>query len=153
MFGLLGSERLHATSSGTLAMEDVLSAGVRGHPDINAIATRKPHEIEVLLWNYHDEDIPASAAPIELTVSGLPAEARRGVLEQFLIDSDHSNAFTAWKTMGSPKSLSADQHEELQKAGQLQLLRTPEWVSPENRTLHLKFVLPRNGLRLLRFAW
>jgi xylan 1,4-beta-xylosidase len=153
MFGLLSGERVKATSSGALSTEDAVGAGVRGQPDIDVIATRRDHEIEVLVWNYHDDDLPAAAAPIDLTVSGLPAQSSRGLLEHFLVDSNHSNAFTAWKEMGSPKSLSASQHEELERAGQLQLLSSTEWVSIENGTLHVQFASPRQGLRLLRVSW
>jgi xylan 1,4-beta-xylosidase len=152
MFGLLGSERVNATSSGALLTEDVIAAGVRGQAEINAIATRKDHEIEVLVWNYHDDDLPATATPIDLVVSGLPANSSHGLLEQFAVDSDHSNAFTAWKEMGSPASLSAAQHEALERAGHLQLLSSPEWVLTENGTLHVQFALPRQGLRLLRIT-
>ena len=41
MFGLLGNDRVKATSSGALASEDVVRDGVRGKPDISVIATRK----------------------------------------------------------------------------------------------------------------
>ena len=48
MFGLLGNERVKATSSGALRSEDVVRDGVRGVPDISVIATRKEHEVDVL---------------------------------------------------------------------------------------------------------
>ena len=69
MLGLLGNERVKVTSSGGLATEDVVRSGVRAMPDINAIATRKNREIEVLVWNYHDDDVPFPAAPINLVIS------------------------------------------------------------------------------------
>ena len=47
MFGLLGTERLKATSSGSLPTEGVLRDGVRGQPDVNVIGTRSKHEISV----------------------------------------------------------------------------------------------------------
>ena len=104
MLGLLGNERVKVTSSGALASEEIVRNGVRAQPDINAIATRKDREIEILVWNYHDDDVPFPAAPIDLVITGLPANAKRGLLEHFRVDSDHSNAFTAWKEMGSPQS-------------------------------------------------
>src|SRR2546428_9837562 len=97
MFGLLGGGRVKAASSGAVSSEEVVSAGVRGRPDVNVIAARKEHEVEILIWNYHDDDLPASATPIELAVSGFPAKTSRGLVEHFRIDSDHSNAFTASK--------------------------------------------------------
>jgi xylan 1,4-beta-xylosidase len=153
MFGLLGSQGVKATSSATLPLEDVVSAGVRGQPDIGVLAARNNHEVEVLVWNYHDDDLPAASAPVDLTISGLPSDVKRPVVEDFRVDSDHSNAFATWKQMGSPKSLSADQQEELEKAGQLQLLSSPEWTSVMNGNLHLQFALPRQGLSLLRVSW
>jgi xylan 1,4-beta-xylosidase len=153
MFGMMGGQRVEAISSGALATELVVREGVRAQPEINAIATRKAHEIEVLVWNYHDDDVPADAAPIDLTISGLPEGVARGSLEHFRIDSSHSNAFTAWKQSGSPQSRTADQYKQLESAGQLQLLDSPKWISIERGTAHLQFTLPRQGLSLLRIGW
>lgn len=109
MLGLLGSERLWARSSGALPTESVIRAGVQGNPDINAIAARKQHEVEVIVWNYHDDDVPYPAATIHLAINDLPAEVKRGLLEHFRMDSNHGNAFAVWQRMGSPDSLSAGQ--------------------------------------------
>src|SRR5580693_5480459 len=62
MLGLLGSEWVKVTSSSSLSTEDVVHNGVRALPEVNAIAARKDREIEVLIWNYHDDDVPVSAA-------------------------------------------------------------------------------------------
>jgi len=153
MFGLLGSERLRATSSAALATEDVLRAGVRKEPDVNVIASRMEHEVEALIWNYHDDDVSGPPADIDLALDGLPSELTRGVVEHFRIDSTHSNAFAAWKQMGSPQSLSAAQYEELQKEGQLQLLTSPASVRIQNGSVHLHFSLPRQSMSLVRLAW
>jgi xylan 1,4-beta-xylosidase len=153
MFGLLGDNRVKATSSGALPTENVVRDGVRGQPDINVVATRKDHEVDCLIWNYHDDDVTALAASIDLEVDGLPAAASRGVLEQFQIDSDHSNAFTAWKAMGSPQSLSSAQVEQLQRAGQLQLVGSPKSIAIEKGAVHLQFALPRQGLSFVRLTW
>ena len=153
MLGLLGAERIKATSSGALRSEDVVRDGVRGQPDIGLMATRKKHEVEVLIWNYHDDDLPADATSIDLFVNGLPAEANRALLEHFRIDSSHSNAFTFWKEMGSPQSPTQSQYEQLQRAGQLQLLASPAWIPIAQGAAHLQFALPRQGLSLLRMSW
>ena len=153
MLGLLGNERVHVTSSGSLSSEDVVQTGVRQAPDIGAIATRKEHEIEVLVWNYHDDDVEVPTANIELCIDGLPADAKRALLEHFRVDADHSNAFSVWKSMGSPESPSANEYERLQAAGHLQLLTSPEWVSIDKSTFRLQFKLPRQGLSLIRLGW
>jgi xylan 1,4-beta-xylosidase len=153
MFGLLGTERVKSSSSAALPTEEVLRDGVRGQPDINAIATRKGHEIEILVWNYHDADLSVGAAKIELFVEGLPGNVSRALLEHFLIDSDHSNAFTAWKEMGSPQTPSDHQYEQLESAGQLQLLDSPSFLAIESGTACFGFTLPRQGLSLMRIGW
>src|SRR5215471_1807657 len=153
MFGLLTNERVIVTSSGSLSTENVICDGVRSQPEINAIATRKDHEIEVLLWNYHDDDLPADASPIELTITGLPTTASRGLLEQFRIDSGHSNSFAAWNGIGSPQTPSVEQYKKLESAGQLQPLDSPAWIAIENGRAHLNFAFPRQAVSLLRLRW
>jgi xylan 1,4-beta-xylosidase len=116
-------------------------------------ATRKDHEIEILVWNYHDVDLAVDPAKIDLSVSGLPASAGQALLEHFRIDSNHSNAFTAWKEMGEPQSPSAHQYEQIEAAGQLQLLESPSFIRIEEGAAHFQFALPRQGLSLLRMSW
>jgi xylan 1,4-beta-xylosidase len=153
MFGLLGADRVKASSTGALPTEQVLSSGVRQQPDISAIATRKNQEVEIIIWNYHDEDVDFPAAPIDLSIMGLPDSVHLALAEHFRIDADHSNAFTAWKQMGSPKSPSPEHYEQLQSAGQLQLLTSPSWIPVEQRRAQLHFALPRQGLSLVRLIW
>ncbi len=153
MFGLLGDERVNATSSGALASDEVASHGVRERPDIDTIATRKEREVAILIWNYHDDNLPAPAAQIDLTTSGVPTGTTHGLVEHFRVDSSHSNSFAAWKRMGSPESPSPEQYGELERAGQLQLLESPRWMPIGDRGLHLQFALPRQGLSLVRISW
>ena len=161
MLGMLGNERVKATSSSSLSTEDVVRNGVRAQPDINVIATRKDkvkekdkvREIEILVWNYHDDDVLFPAAAIDLAITGLPADAKRGLLEHFRLDSDHSNAFAAWTEMGSPQSLSESAYKRLESAGQLQLLESPAWVEMQQGKVQLQFMLPRQSLSLVRLSW
>lgn len=153
MFGLLGSQRVHATSSGALPSEDVVRDGVRGRADVNVIATRREREGEVLIWNYHDDDISVPDASVDLLISALPASNGPALVEHFRIDGAHSNAFAAWKQMGSPQTPSPNQYAELERAGKLELLSSPSWVDLQDRALNLKFSLPRQGLSLLRISW
>ena len=153
MMGLLSRNRVKLKSSGALSAQQVLESGVRNEPDINAIATGNEHGIQVLIWNYHDEDMPMEPASIDLSIDDLPAEVRRARMLHFRVDQDHSNAYGAWKQMGSPATLSEAQRLDLERAGQLQLLTSPEWVPIQDRTLHLKFSLPREALSLLTLSW
>jgi len=153
MFGMLDGERVQATSSGALDTAGVVKDGVRGQPDIGVIATRTGRQVDVLVWNYHDDDTAADQASIDLKIEGVPVSARFGLVEHFRIDSMHSNAFTSWKEMGSPESLTSEQKEKLERDGQLQLLSSPESVVIDKGSLDLKFKLPRQAVSLLRITW
>jgi xylan 1,4-beta-xylosidase len=153
IFGLLGSDRLEATSSGALDIDQVLREGVRQRPDVNVIATHSENAVEVLLWNYHDDDLAAPPALVNIQISGFPQKVEHAMLEHFRIDSAHSNAFTAWKNLGSPQPAAADQYNKLESAGQLQLLTSPAWVHIQNGIAQLQIELPRQGLSLVRIEW
>jgi xylan 1,4-beta-xylosidase len=153
MFGLLGNQRIDATSSAALDTVQVVQQGVRLQPEINAIATGSARELQVLIWNYHDDDLQVPPSSIEVVLTGLPVEVQRAWLEHFRIDSDHSNAYAAWQKMGSPQSPSSDQLRSLESAGQLQLLDSPSWIHIDHGTTHVQFSLPRQALSLIRFGW
>ena len=76
--------------------------------------------MSVLVWNYHDDDLPAPAADVSLQIRGLPAG--RPTLTEYRVDTDHSNAYTAWKRMGAPQSPTPAQYAELERAGRLQTM-------------------------------
>jgi xylan 1,4-beta-xylosidase len=153
MFGLLGGDRIEGNSSASLATEQVVHEGVRGAPDIRAIATRTENGMQVLVWNYHDEDSPAGSAPVDLAISGLPGNIGRALLENFRIDSTHSNAFNSWKEIGSTQQPTSEQYQKLESAGHLELLSSPEWIEVQKGTTDLRFNLPRQGLSLFRLGW
>ena len=153
MLGFLGSERVKVTSSESLPVDDIVLNGVRNKADVNAMATRKDHEVEILVWNYHDIDLPSSAAPVDLTITGLPANVSRALLEHFRVDATHSDAFTAWKELGSPATPSERDYQRIERAGQLQLLTSPAWMEVKQGNVELHFTLPRQGLSLIRLAW
>jgi xylan 1,4-beta-xylosidase len=74
-------------------------------------------------------------------------------VEHFRVDSTHSNAYAEWRAMASPQKPSPAQYQQLQSAGQLQLLNSPTWLGMQNRSLHLQFGLPRQALSLVRIKW
>jgi xylan 1,4-beta-xylosidase len=153
LMGMLGGDRLAATSSGALDPADVADNGVRGQPDIGVVATRREREISVLVWNYHDDDVPSPAATIHLAVTDLPEDAGTVFAEHFRLDDTHSNAYTLFKAMGSPEHPSPEQQARLVEAGHLQMLASPEYVRTRNRALELGFALPRFGVSLVRLSW
>ena len=150
MFSLMGGERLAVAEFGAVGLDAILKEGVRGTPDVSALAARDGDTLSVLAWHYHDDDVPGPDAEVALELSGLPVTEGRVLLHHYRIDQHHSNAFEAWKRMGSPQSPTPGQYAELSRAGQLALLDSPEWIRAEGGRLTLRVSLPRQAVSLLR---
>ena len=150
MAGLMRGDAVKAESSGAVGLDAILTSGVGRKPDVDAIAAASAREVSMLAWNYHDDDLAGPESPVRLTVDGLPPSAQRLQVRHYRIDQDHSNAYTAWKAMGSPQSPSPSQQALLQAAGQLQLLESPRWVSAP---VELTFSLPRQAVSLIQVSW
>jgi len=153
MFGLMGGERIQAESSGALSLDSILSSSARDTPDIDALATRDDRRVTVLIWNYHDDAVPAPPALVNLTVKGIHRPTRQILLRQYAIDSATSNAYAAWMAMGSPQEPTAEQSARLKSAGQLQLADSPQWLNATQDTLHLTLQLPSQGVSLVELSW
>jgi xylan 1,4-beta-xylosidase len=154
MMGLMRGELLRSESSGGLNLGSIVQAGARGNPDISAMATRQNREVDILVWNYHDDDVSAPAAEIELVVNGIPSDAQRVLMQHYRVDGDWSNSYSVWKQMGSPQSPSTAQYVRLEGAGHLQLLNSPQWLmTHENGVFKLDFTLPRYGVSCIQLVW
>ena len=153
MFGLMSGERVETVSSGAVPLDSLLRDGVRQAPDIDALATKAEHQAAVLVWNYHDIDGPADPAATSINIHGLPANVHRVLLEHFRLDDTHSNAYTVWKSMGSPQQPTPEQYATLRAAGQLQLLDAPAWLDVNDGRVTLSTSLPRQGTSLLHLRW
>ena len=151
MFGMMGGDRVEAMSSGAVDFEKMLSDGVKDRADINALGSRKERSAAVLVAHYHDDDLPAPVAEVDMALKGLPAG--RVLMHHYRVDSEHSNSYEAWKKMGSPRKPTDEQYRQLEKAGQLQLIGSPEWRTADNGALSIRFSLPRQGVSLLAFSW
>src|SRR6185369_13397543 len=107
----------------------------------------------IMVWPYHDDDIPGPSAEIQIALIGLPAQARTPKFEHLRIDDDHSNAFVAWKRMGSPQQPTLEQYARLEKAGQLTYLPPAQNLQIENGKATIKLALPRQAVSLLKLSW
>jgi xylan 1,4-beta-xylosidase len=150
MFSRMRGERIGVESDHAVSLERIMQRGVRGRPDVAALASQDQKTLAVMVWHYHDNDVPGPAADVELAVRGLPDSAGTLRMRHFRVDDEHSNSFTAWKKMGSPQEPTAEQYVELEKAGQLGELET-ENVQADGGTASVKISLPRQAVSLLVF--
>ena len=153
MFSKMRGERVAAASSAEVPLDTMLAEGVRGAPDVAALASAAPGRVSVLTWHYHDDDVPGPDAGVALSVAGLPATLAEATVTQHRIDADHSNAYAAWKRMGSPIAPSREQYGALLAAAELALLDGPSRQRVEDRTLTLRLVLPRQAVSLVTIEW
>ncbi len=149
MFGLMGGRRLSVASDAAIGLEAIKANGVRGKPDVSAIASQRGGKVCVLVWHHHDDDVPGPSAAVAIELAGLASGSAPLLVEHFRVDQTHSNAFAAWRKMGSPANPTAAQLVDLQQASNLAMLGSPEWVRPHDRKLTLRFTLPRQAVSLL----
>ncbi len=171
MFGMMQGNRVEVSSNKTAApangnltasanknsglaydFKEVRDSSVRGErTDINALAAKDKNSATVMVWNYHDDNVEAPASPVEVSMKGLPSG--QVLLHHYRIDKENSNSYEVWKKMGSPQKPSAEQIAELEKAGQLKLLTSPQWVKAKDGEATIQMLLPRQGVSLLRLTW
>jgi xylan 1,4-beta-xylosidase len=138
MAGQMTGERLKVESSNTA---------------MDALSTRSDRKLDVLVWNYHDDELGGQEGAVDLRIAGMPPGAKRVALRHYRIDGDHSNSYAAWQEMGSPQKPSPEQYRKLEAAGQLQVLGSPGWLDCKNGVAELRFTLPRQALSLVELSW
>jgi xylan 1,4-beta-xylosidase len=153
MAGLMSGDRVLTSSTGQVSLDDILTGGVRQAPDVDALATKADREAAVMLWNYYDDDVPATGAEVQVTIAGFPAGVKKAMLEHYRIDETHSNSYSVWKAMGSPQTPTPEQYARLKQAGQLEHLRSPEWLDVSDGKVTISTDLPRQATSLLRVTW
>ena len=148
MLGRMGGRRVSVTSSHDPGVEAMRKEGVRGQPDVSALASLEGDRLSVLLWHYHDDDVAGPDADVALSLEGLPVGDGRVRVRHFRVDRENGNAFERWKAMGSPPSPTPEQHAALSRAGQLaEIPAAPLGVRGGKASLRL--VLPRQAVSLL----
>jgi xylan 1,4-beta-xylosidase len=149
MFSRMSGQRLKVESDSEVGLEGIMRRGVRDHPDVSALAARDGPRISLLVWHYHDEDLPGAEAIVKLTINGLPGENGKAQLQHYRIDQEHSNAFSAWQRMGSPQSPTPAQYASLDQAGKLSALGSTESMPVDRNTMVINFSLPRQAVDLI----
>jgi xylan 1,4-beta-xylosidase len=149
MFSKMNGQRLRVDSDHAVPLNRILRRGVRESPDVAALAALDEKTLTILAWHYHDDDLPGPAAEVQLALAGLLEGAQPTRASHFRIDEQHSNAYTAWKRMGSPQSPTDEQYSQLEKAGQLAELEPVEVARNDDGAATIRFTLPRQAVSLL----
>jgi xylan 1,4-beta-xylosidase len=151
MFSRMDGARLPVSSDAAVSLPDLLRSGVRGKPDVSALAAMAGKKVSVLVWHYHDDDLRGPDAEVRVDLLGAPKGMPK--ITRHLVDETHANSFTAWLAMGSPQQPTAEQLAELERMSRLAPLdEAPRFIEEEQ--LSAVFVtLPRQGVTLLELEW
>lgn len=153
MFAKMRGRRLPVESSSAISLREIIQTGVRKTPDVSALATLHSNELAVMVWHYHDDDLPGPDARVDLRLERPGTMPARATFKHYRIDETNSNAYTAWKKLGSPQSVPPDQYRSLEAAGKLAEVKSLAQVESGEGTLQLRFLLPRQAVSLFYFAW
>ena len=150
LLGRLKGTRLPLASSGARLLDDVLDHGVRGEADVDGIAAMDGSTVDVLVWNYHDDLVPAAATPVHLVVN-VPARFGAEVrVSHARVDDSHGNAYRVWVSQGMPASPSSAQLAALRQAMEPGALLSQARVAVgSGGAVDLDFQLPRFGVSLV----
>jgi xylan 1,4-beta-xylosidase len=149
LLGGLRGDRLPVGSSGARPLDDILSNGVRQEPDIDGLATIDGDQIQILVWNYHDDLVDAEPASVALDVSVPSAFGAHAVLTHARVDETHGNSHAVWVSQGSPASPSDAELAELREAMEPAVIERERAVSVKDGVVRLSFELPRFGISLV----
>jgi xylan 1,4-beta-xylosidase len=149
MFSQMRGKRVATESSAQVPLAKIMTSGVREQPDVGALASANDSMISVLVWHYHDDDVAGPDADVTLALAGLPAGGIR--LTHYRIDETHSNAYDAWRRMGSPIAPNDKQYQELLEVSRLARMEPPTPIRGESGETVVHFTLPRQGVSLLVF--
>jgi xylan 1,4-beta-xylosidase len=152
LFARLGAEQIEATSSGEVPLQRILSEGVRDEPDVGVLATRSDRgRVDILLWHYHDDDVPGPQADIHMVVTGLAAGGSLRV-RSWRVDQENGDAFTAWKALGSPARPSRSEVDRLIAASQLAARPIRIRTRLHAGSVAWESRLPRQGVELVELT-
>jgi xylan 1,4-beta-xylosidase len=153
LLGSLSGSRLPLTSSGALALSDILANSVRTEPTIDGMAALDADTLRVLMWNYHDDLVAVAPTPVQLAVKVPVSFGAKVRVSHTRVDETHGDAYTAWVAQGSPANPSPTQIAALEQAMDPSPL-VPDEVLPVamDRSVRLDFELPRFGVSLVTIA-
>jgi len=146
----LRGDRVQVTSAASLPVDELLDHGARGKETIGAIASSDQHSLRVLVFNYSDD---SHSAALDITLNFEHLATKHVHYQRFAIDETHSNAYTLWKSLGSPQTPDQTIYQKLEAAGQLQLAETERKMASRAGSLACTFNMQPESVSLVELTW
>lgn len=153
MFSKMSGQRVRTESSAEIPLDQIVQNGVRGTPDVAALASLQGSKLSIMVWHYHDDDVSGPEAAVALSLASIPSQVTSAHVIHYRVDETHSNAYSEWKRMGSPIAPNEKLYAQLLAASELAMLDSPTSVAVEQGQFQLKFNLPRQGVSLIVVDW
>lgn len=151
MFGMMKGKRVEVNSNRMYPLFAIRDSGVRKQTtDIGAIAAKDNRTATVMIWNYHDDDLPGETENVQLEIKSIPSANVK--LQEYRVDKNHSNSYEVWKAMGSPQQPAKEQIAQLEKAGQLERTAS-KTLRTSNGSLQMDVPLQRQGIVFYKIEW
>lgn len=149
MFSMMNGQRVRVESDGGVPLEKIISEGVREKPDVSAYASFDGSKVYVMLWHYHDDDVPGPVANVSIQLENLPVNSEKAIANIYMIDETHSNSFTEWKRLGSPEQPSPMEYKKLEESSKLQNIEKNKRVKIINGQALFNVGVERQGVAMM----
>ena len=105
-------------------------------------------KVWVMVWHYHDDDLPGPDAAVALEVAGMPTAGGEARMTEYRVDETHSNAYAVWKKMGSPTAPRPEQYEQMRRASELTPMGPAKSLKVVEGKVRVESSLPRQAVAL-----
>lgn len=152
MYAMMNGYFIKTNNDGEMKYDTIVKNSVRGVThDIGSLAATDDSTVSLMLWNYHDDDVPAPSQPVSVSFTNLQNSIAKALL--YRIDSLHANAYTSWKSMGSPQQVSDTQYGQLESASRLVAEPVQIKRDRKNNKFQTRLLLPSQGVYLVRLIY
>ena len=154
MYAQIGTQQVAFESSEAKNPLDYADHNGRGEkPDIAGFAALSgSKQLNVLVYNHHDDWDMREEYTVELEVAGLPFAGTTVKVTHQRVDAEHSNAYAEWVRQDKPNYPAPGQRAAIKARDGLELLEAPRTVETADGTLRLSFAIPVHGISLMTFT-
>lgn len=104
----------------------------------------------VLLWYFDEHPDATGERMVRLDIQNLSYQSKKVQIQKYVINAQHSNAYSAWCKLGSPQDPTPKALKKIREREALQLVETVENFADPNGRLILSVALSMHGVCLLK---
>lgn len=132
---------------------ELIPVQTKNSSNIASFATRSEDKISIVIVNYqHEKPFNDGLAALVRLAVGTHFDGSGNVsVNHWRIDEKHSNAYTVFKELGSPRLPNPLQIDTIKERMDLELLEAPQQIK-NRKSIDLKFYLPCNSVSLIELV-